>query len=133
MWNTVPSNGDFSISAMCLRMKAGSGSSQPNSISFFLVVCAGVKDAAAKTHAIARSKTRMAGTLLRAGGLFQRCEHRLEPVLAVVADVIDEEGGRPVHAAADAAAKIGADLLRVFLARQVGLELVYLEADAQRV
>src|SRR5688572_11024302 len=53
MWNTHPLNGRFSISAMCRFMYAVVGSSQPNSMSFFVV---GLVDCADATDQVKNTK-----------------------------------------------------------------------------
>src|SRR5439155_23691221 len=123
-WKTQPSKGVFSISAMCWRRKAVSGSSQPNSMSFFVGRVACAKTEFAKRQAPSESVRAIRAKSMRTGlrGFrrgFQCGEHGVEGVLAVVADAVDEKGGRSVDAAADAGAKVLADRFGEFFARQV--------------
>src|SRR6266550_846424 len=56
-------------------------------------------------------------------------QQRLEVVGVVVAHPVDEEGGRPVHAAADAAQEILVDPVRVNVLRELLLEQVEVELE----
>src|SRR5436190_7196695 len=63
----------------------------------------------------------------------ERGEQRLEVVGVVVAHPVDEEGGRPVHAAADAAQEILVDPVRVNVLRELLLEEVEIEVERTSV
>src|SRR6476469_47416 len=69
----------------------------------------------------------------RAGRTAERGEQRLEVVGVVVAHPVDEEGGRPVHAAADPAEEILVDPLRVNVLRELLLEQVEIELERTSV
>src|SRR6476469_2575814 len=63
----------------------------------------------------------------------ERSEQRLEVVRVVVAGPVDEEGGGPVHAAADAAEEILVDPVRVDVLRELLLEKVEIELERPSV
>src|SRR6476660_5159676 len=63
----------------------------------------------------------------------ERSQQRLEVVGVVVAHPVDEEGGRPVHTAADAAEEILVDPVRMNMLRELLLEQVEIELERTSV